>query len=601
MSRLFWTLLGLELRLQLRSRVLWLLLVLPLVGGTSLGVFGVDITTADLDVDVGTSDAARVQYPVAVPERFAALLDAHPRLEVVERSPHGFDAIPDGSVAAVGAAEGGWTVRGRGDNGRRAAGVLETVLEREARNAWRASWEQGAPVDPTALVQFDVKAVPPPPGPLPESALLAFLVSGFLGLTAYGAATQAYTTSRQRKTRHTLGLVPAAPLDVHLAKLLVVAGLASLNGALATTAWLITRTVIDGALPIGPVGLVLAALATVCLALQLASAWCIVTAWAPDRRTVSFIGSLVLLAMLMIALPVFLPSAPLLLGLVPIAGATLGIRLAAEATQPAYGLLTLVTTGAVVWSGLRGAATQWEREHGELRRTGARQAAGLYTLTLLLVWFLGQAASALHPLGGLLFLQIGIVATCAVAGVAWVGRPLGATLSLRAPHPMHLLGGVLLGLGTPLISLAIHWVQAPFVPTAYLEALAEQLISDRPVWANLLLIALLPAVCEELLFRGALLGLLRDGLSTRWAVLLTAVAFAFLHLDVPRLGSTFVLGVVLGLLTVRTGSLWPAIAAHAANNATAVLWSTLDELTAAWLGAAGVAGLAGVWLVWRRR
>jgi hypothetical protein len=51
------------------------------------------------------------------------------------------------------------------------------------------------------------------------------------------------------------------------------------------------------------------------------------------------------------------------------------------------------------------------------------------------------------------------------------------------------------------------------------------------------------------------------------AVLLQAGAFAAFHLLPERIPQTFVLGAVLGWMTLRTGSLLPAIVAHAAHNA----------------------------------
>ena len=96
------------------------------------------------------------------------------------------------------------------------------------------------------------------------------------------------------------------------------------------------------------------------------------------------------------------------------------------------------------------------------------------------------------------------------------------------------------------------------------------LMGDRPLALTLLLIAVLPALCEELLFRGALMGMLRGVMGDRSRVILVAVLFGLLHLSLVRSLPTATLGVVLGMLVVWTGSLWPAVLAHGLNNSLAV-------------------------------
>ena len=66
------------------------------------------------------------------------------------------------------------------------------------------------------------------------------------------------------------------------------------------------------------------------------------------------------------------------------------------------------------------------------------------------------------------------------------------------------------------------------------------------------------------------MGMLRGVLGDRGRVILVAVLFGLLHLSLARLLPTAALGVVLGLLVVWTGSLWPAVLAHCLNNTIAV-------------------------------
>ena len=81
-------------------------------------------------------------------------------------------------------------------------------------------------------------------------------------------------------------------------------------------------------------------------------------------------------------------------------------------------------------------------------------------------------------------------------------------------------------------------------------------------------IGVYPAICEELLYRGAILGLLMKGGNTRRAVVIQALAFSLAHIISIRLPWTFVFGLVMGWIRVRTGSLWACMAAHFVFNTT---------------------------------
>jgi hypothetical protein len=84
---------------------------------------------------------------------------------------------------------------------------------------------------------------------------------------------------------------------------------------------------------------------------------------------------------------------------------------------------------------------------------------------------------------------------------------------------------------------------------------------------NIFMIAILPAFAEELLFRGAVAGLLKNwSKNTHLAVMVSAFIFAAIHLQFYGFLPRFLLGVALGYLYFWSGSLWLPIAAHFANN-----------------------------------
>jgi membrane protease YdiL (CAAX protease family) len=120
----------------------------------------------------------------------------------------------------------------------------------------------------------------------------------------------------------------------------------------------------------------------------------------------------------------------------------------------------------------------------------------------------------------------------------------------------------------------------------------------------LLCVVVLAPLAEEFFFRGVLFQGLSRRLSVTWSAVLSAVIFSAYHLDPVNFVARAEIGLVLAGLVFKTGSLWPAIAAHAANNALATL-SMIPSLAEANIPAAvsligfGVFIAVGVWL-WRR-
>lgn len=99
------------------------------------------------------------------------------------------------------------------------------------------------------------------------------------------------------------------------------------------------------------------------------------------------------------------------------------------------------------------------------------------------------------------------------------------------------------------------------------------LVMDGPLdlIINLIVVALAPAICEELLFRGALQRIFHERFDLHLAILAAAVVFSAFHMQflgfVPRL----VLGVVLGYLYAWSGKLIYPMLLHFINNATVVV------------------------------
>lgn len=115
--------------------------------------------------------------------------------------------------------------------------------------------------------------------------------------------------------------------------------------------------------------------------------------------------------------------------------------------------------------------------------------------------------------------------------------------------------------------------------------LVEQVLqSDFGLGFGLMVMAVTPAVCEELIFRGYAQRQFERAVSPAAAIALSGLLFGAYHLRLTQLLPLAVIGLYLAYLTWRTGSLWPAIIAHFANNGIIVASSQMmdmsDEATA---------------------
>ena len=96
------------------------------------------------------------------------------------------------------------------------------------------------------------------------------------------------------------------------------------------------------------------------------------------------------------------------------------------------------------------------------------------------------------------------------------------------------------------------------------------IVNSNPLWLNLVIIALLPAVVEEFIFRG----LIFNGYKRRnplMAILLSAMLFGLIHMNLNQFSYAFVIGIIFGLMAYATGSLLPSIMAHFIINGTSVV------------------------------
>ncbi|WMJ24152.1 CPBP family intramembrane glutamic endopeptidase [Paludicola sp. MB14-C6] len=95
---------------------------------------------------------------------------------------------------------------------------------------------------------------------------------------------------------------------------------------------------------------------------------------------------------------------------------------------------------------------------------------------------------------------------------------------------------------------------------------------DQPIWAVLMLtyVCVVGPIFEEIIFRGFLLKSLQK-YGSMFAIILTSILFSLFHGNLVQFIPPFLMGIVLGILTVKANTIIPAIVAHIINNSISML------------------------------
>lgn len=333
------------------------------------------------------------------------------------------------------------------------------------------------------------------------------------------------------------------------------------------------------------------------------------------------------LIFLLPSLAAFLPGIELrsAVAFVPISGIAVATRaLLMDDWHLGWGAVAFASTGAVAWGLLRRteAALSNERlitsagaDEAEFRGGAAlfprhvlRWFVGFWVLFFIVSLWFGEA---LGLRGQVVVNLVGIFLGGSVFLVHRYRLDVRETLRLHWPHwrawPAVLVGApsvLLLGVG---LGELVDAYLFP-VPDSMIEAFSETFVG-LPLWQLVLFVAVMPGILEEIAFRGVLLSGLRKQLREPWmAVLASGAVFGVFHVSLFRIVPTAFLGIVLALVVLRTGSIFPAMLWHFLNNFLALVpeergWISVDPavgVPSTWYAVA-LAGAVASWLIMPRR
>lgn len=143
------------------------------------------------------------------------------------------------------------------------------------------------------------------------------------------------------------------------------------------------------------------------------------------------------------------------------------------------------------------------------------------------------------------------------------------TMAFKLLKPMDILLAVVFGILLLPLVMFINAISLLFVDNAVTESAAE-LAYTYSTFIGLLLVSVMPAVCEEFLFRGIIFhGLRKNSFLT--AVIMSGIAFGIFHLNFNQFFYATALGIVFAFLVEATSSLFSSIIVHMTINSYSIL------------------------------
>jgi len=509
---------------------------------------------------------------------------------------------------------------------------LAIRLLAEKLEGWHLSWirtqlawtELGtALVDPLAIRQLDVSP-PEVKRALIWTKILPFVMLIWALTGAFYPAIDLCAGEKERGTLETLLCSPARRKEIVWGKLLTImcfsVGTALLNLASMHTTTSIVMTQFSqlgatdmvaslGPLPLHSMGWLILLVIPIS-AMFSALALAVASLARSTKEGQYYLMPLLLVGMPLVMLPM-IPGATLSPGtsVIPVTGAVLLSRALIDG-EYGLALLHLPTVIAVTlfccflskrWAirqfesesvmfrdSERSSVAQWIRNFWRQREDTPTSNESIFCGLLILVsLFYGRLSMSGMPLSwtsvvqSTLFIQVGIILAPALIMATMLTRSVRKALRLHRPRPLEMLAAASL-------AVCLHPIYVAFAAAVGNEyKLGEQttsmlmqfdsIISSTPIWQVLLMLALIPAICEELVFRGFLFaGLQRNGGHLR-AILVTAAFFGLSHGVLQQTITASVMGVMIGWIAYRSGGVASTIAFHATHNSISMILASCSS------------------------
>ncbi len=442
---------------------------------------------------------------------------------------------------------------------------------------------------------------------------------------AFNPAIDLCAGEKERGTLETLLSGPATRREIVYGKLFAVICFSVLTAVLNLLSMQVTIAIVAGQfsnlspdlaitmgpLPLGSIGWLLVMLLPISILFS-AVALAIAALARSSKEGQYYLMPLLIVGMPLVMLPM-MPGIRLSVGtsMFPVAGAILLARSLVEgqyAQAVMYSPLVILVTGISCWLATRWAVRQFETETVLFRETDRfDMAAWLHHLwrdrssvaspsmavvcgaIVLIALFYGRLQSAGGEITWHRIAQSTIATQLAMILAPCLIMAIFLTTSIRKALRLHTVSVLDFAVAV-VLAVSIHptyiflaqriQIEFPFGDETKL-ALAgiDQVLAGAPLLSLIMVLAVIPAICEELAFRGFIFAGLAHNRGVVRAIFLTSLLFGLSHGVLQQSISASVMGLVLGVVAWRTGSVVCCILIHVCHNSLSMLMVRMATLT----------------------
>ncbi|KHS56053.1 sodium ABC transporter permease [Terrisporobacter othiniensis] len=203
----------------------------------------------------------------------------------------------------------------------------------------------------------------------------------------------------------------------------------------------------------------------------------------------------------------------------------------------------------------------------------------LYAIGLVLLIYVGSYVQLKFGAVGIALTQLMIIGLPLLFAY-YIKSDFKKVFSLKLPKFKHLIGATSLWIGTYLIVFVITNIILYYFPQnqEIVEGLNDALFTKDNLLLNICLVALMPAICEEVFFRGFILTSFKHNKkSYRGAIVASGILFGMMHMDFIRIVPTSILGMAFAYAVCKTNSIGVSMFMHLLNNGFAVVVTYLSS------------------------
>lgn len=220
----------------------------------------------------------------------------------------------------------------------------------------------------------------------------------------------------------------------------------------------------------------------------------------------------------------------------------------------------------------------------------------IFVITMLAMWLIASPVQLKFGMIGLALTEL-LLLIIGLIPIFIMKIDIKKVLPVKKPKVLEVLGVVIIWVGTFIIVTTTTLVTSYFFPEMLEVATGmSDFFNTVPLLISVLIVAVMPAICEEVLHRGIILYTFKEVKYEKLVIFVMALIFGVFHMSVFRFLPTAILGFALTYIMVKSKNILLPMLLHFINNLLSVLVSSIAQPDVAANESLGLLAI-GVWII----